>query len=259
MATKKEPEPKETFEPDHRQVSFSVEPGTRVKIIVEVGETSVEGKVPLTVHIEQVTQDVSEEEHPFVEIAAPKPGSVSVIPAGTLSTAFETLKSRIKAYDLATWLFFLAVAIYLVTRLVGLTKFPIYFFTDEAIQSQSMLDLIKNGYRDLADTWFPTYFRNGEYYNLSLSVYLQWLPALLFGKSAVATRATSVFVTLLAAISTGLILRDVFKLKYWWAGTLFLSITPAWFLHSRTAFETAEFVALYAGTLYAYLLYRYRS
>jgi hypothetical protein len=40
---------------------------------------------------------------------------------------------------------------------------------------------------------------------------------------------------------------------------LFLSITPAWFLHSRTAFETVEFVAFYAGTLCAYLFYRYKS
>ena len=173
--------------------------------------------------------------------------------------AFDAVKISVKTYDLAMWLFIVAMAMYLVTRLIGLTKFPIYFFTDEAVQSLSMMDLIKNGYRDPAGMLFPTYFVNGDYYNLSLSAYLQWLPVLLFGKSAVATRATSVFVTLLAAISVGLMLRDVFKLKFWWTGTLFLSITPAWFLHSRTAFETAEFVAFYAGALCAYLYYRLRS
>ncbi|HET9905767.1 MAG TPA: hypothetical protein VFQ23_03980, partial [Anaerolineales bacterium] len=73
------------------------------------------------------------------------------------------------------------------------------------------------------------------------------------------TRAMSALVTLIAAIAVGLVLRDIFKLKYWWTGTLFLSITPAWFLHSRTAFETAEFVAFYAGTLCAYLYDRYKS
>ena len=176
-----------------------------------------------------------------------------------LRPGFDALRSRLKVYDLGMWLFILAVTIYLVTRLIGLTQFPMYFFTDEAIQSQSMIDLIKNGYRDSTGRWLPTYFRNGDYYNLSLSVYLQWLPFILFGKSAVAARAVSVFVTLIAAISVGIILRDVFKLKYWWTGTLFLSITPAWFLHSRTAFETAEFVAFYAGGLCAYLFYRYKS
>jgi 4-amino-4-deoxy-L-arabinose transferase-like glycosyltransferase len=155
-------------------------------------------------------------------------------------------------------LFWGALFVYLVTRLIGLTQFPIYFFTDEAIQTQSIVNLIKTGYQ-VNKVFLPTYFRNGEYSNLGLSVYLQWLPYLIFGKSAVITRAVSVLVTLIAAFSVGVMLRDVFKLKYWWAGTLFLSITPAWFLHSRTAFETVEFVSFYAGALCAYLLYRYRS
>ena len=176
-----------------------------------------------------------------------------------LRAGFDAVKSRLKIYDLAMWLFIIAIVVYLATRLIGLTKFPIYFFTDEAIQSVSMTDLIRNEYRDPAGMLFPTYFRNGDYYNIGLSVYLQWLPVVLIGKSAVVTRATSVFVTLIAAISIGIILREIFKLKYWWTGTLFLSITPAWFLHSRTAFETAEFVAFYAGAFCVYLLYRYRS
>src|SRR5262245_49288834 len=244
MATKKKTEGKETDEPDGRQVSFSVEPGTKVHITVQVGEEIIEGRVPITVHIEQV-EHVTEEGYQSGAAAQPtsKGLHVPVIATGKLRARFEALKSGLKIYDLAIWLFIFAVAIYLVTRLVGLQQFPIYFFTDEAIQSQSMVDLMKNGYRDPSGVLLPTYFRNGEYYNLSLSVYLQWLPALLFGKSAVATRATSVFVTLIAAVSIGIILRDVFKMKYWWAGILFLSITPAWFLHSRTAFETAEFVA----------------
>jgi hypothetical protein len=40
---------------------------------------------------------------------------------------------------------------------------------------------------------------------------------------------------------------------------LLLSIAPAWFLHSRTAFETVIFVSFYACFLYAYLLYRCKS
>lgn len=168
------------------------------------------------------------------------------------------LTSLFSKYDLSTWLFFSSLIIYLVTRLIGLTQFPIYFFTDEAIQTLSIADLVDNKYR-VDDVLLPTYFKNGLYFNLGLSVYLQWLPYMLFGKSAVVTRITSILVTLIAAFSVGLILRDIFKLKYWWTGPLFLSITPAWFLHSRTAFETVEFVAFYAGALYAYLLYRYRS
>ena len=242
------------------QVSFFVEPGTRVKITVDVGEEIVDGKVPLTVHIEQVNRTAisaagipAADPEPILEVDVPVVKSIG------RWAALEAIKSRLQAYDLATWLFVFAVAVYLVTRLIGLTQFPIYFFTDEAIQTQSVIDLIDNGYKDPSGVLFPTYFRNGDYYNIGVSVYLQWLPAVLFGKSALATRAMSVLVTLIAAISIGLILRDVFKLKYWWTGTLFLSITPAWFLHSRTAFETAEFVAFYAGMLGAYLFYLHTS
>jgi 4-amino-4-deoxy-L-arabinose transferase-like glycosyltransferase len=200
--------------------------------------------LPLTVHIEE---DAGEE----TVVSSPA--------SGRLRAGLGAWTNRLRGYDLATWLFFSAIAVYLVTRLIGLDRFPIYFFTDEAIQAQSIIQLINNGYRDTRGVLFPTYFRNGEYYNLGLSVYIQWLPYILFGKSAILTRAVSVFVTLIAAVSVGIILRNVFKIKYWWTGTLFLSLTPAWFLHSRTAFETAEFTAFYAGALCSYLLYRYKS
>src|SRR5690349_20436914 len=255
MTTKRKSTEKKPFEPLDERISFAVEPGTKLKISIEVGEEIRDGKVPLTLHIEQVDQQPGT----TVEVLVPAapPSSISK-PVGQWA-ALEQVRHFVKKYDLATWLFIGAIIIYLATRLIGLTQFPIYFFTDEAVQSQSIIDLVNNGYRDPSGVLFPTYFRNGDYYNIGVSVYLQWLPAVLFGKSALATRTMSVLVTLLAAVAIGLILRDVFKLKYWWTGTLFLSITPAWFLHSRTAFETAEFVAFYAGTLCAYLFYRHKS
>jgi hypothetical protein len=82
---------------------------------------------------------------------------------------------------------------------------------------------------------------------------------LLFGKSVFITRATSVLISLLAATSVSLMLRNIYKVPYWWTGVSLLSIAPAWFLHSRTAFETVLFVSFYAACLYTYLLYRYRS
>ena len=191
--------------------------------------------------------------------------------ASRLGTAFDSAAARVRSgtkslrkgplsrFDLATWLFFGALGLYLATRLIGLTKFPIFFFTDEALQTQFIADLIKNGYRNGEGMFLPPAFRNGDYFTLGMGVYTQWLPYVLFGKSAFLTRATSALVTVIAAVSVGLILRDALKVKYWWTGTLFLSITPAWFLHSRTAWETAEFTGLYAGALCAYVFYRIKS
>jgi 4-amino-4-deoxy-L-arabinose transferase-like glycosyltransferase len=168
-------------------------------------------------------------------------------------------RGRRRRWTLPGALFFLSLGVYLATRLVGIERFPIYFFTDEAIQTMHAADLVRDGWRGWDHVLLPTYFRNGEYYNLGVSVYAQVPAYLLFGKSVLATRATSALITLLAAVALALILRDIFRIPYWWLGTMLLAIAPAWFLHSRTAFETAEFVSFYAAALYAYLLYRYRS
>jgi hypothetical protein len=138
---------------------------------------------------------------------------IEAVPAPLQAIWLKTLGDRLKPlWNLEVILLVLAVAIYLITRLVGLEKFPIYSF-------------------------------NGEF-----------LPYPVF-----ATRAASVLVTLLAAICVGLTLKNVFKFPNAWVATLLLSITPAWFLHSRTAFETALATSFFAGFIYFYLMYRTSS
>ena len=188
----------------------------------------------------------------------PDPGSRSPRKINKLP---QSIKRRLSSnsWSLETLLFGLAIAVYLLTHLVGLTRFPIYFFSDEAVQTVAAANLVRDNFRDEDGTYLPTYFRNGPYYNLSTSVYAQVLPYVLFGKSIFITRATAVLISLLAAGSLSLVLRNIFKIPYWWTGVLLLSITPAWFLHSRTAFETVLYVSFYALSIYAYLLYRFRS
>lgn len=157
---------------------------------------------------------------------------------------------------LACRLFLLALAVYLLTRLIGLADFPIYFFTDEAIQSQQAVDLVARGLLDHTGTFLPTYFENGGQFNLSVSVYAQVIPMLVFGKQIFITRATAVLFTLIAAVSLGLTLKEAFQSRFWWLGPLLLAAVPAWFLHSRTAFETTLMASFYAGFLYFYLRYR---
>ncbi len=166
------------------------------------------------------------------------------------------LYPRLRRPGLDSVLFALALAIFLATRLIGLERFPIYFFSDEAVQTVQASNFIHDGFRDSAGRLFPTYFQNGTYFNLSLSVYAQVIPFKLFGFSVFACRATSVLIALSGTAAVGLILRDAFRLRFWWAGVLLLSITPAWFLHSRTAFETAIALSMYAWFLYFYCRYR---
>jgi 4-amino-4-deoxy-L-arabinose transferase-like glycosyltransferase len=168
-------------------------------------------------------------------------------------------RAIIQSLSLAAVLFVFGLGVYLITRFTGLSKFPIYFFTDEAIQTLSAVDLVRDGFRDPNGQFLPTYFQNSSYYNLSVSVYAQVIPYLLFGKSIVVTRGVSVLISFLAALSIGWILKEIFKLSLWWLGPLLLGVVPAWFLHSRTAFETVIFVSFYSACLLSYLLYRYRS
>ena len=154
-------------------------------------------------------------------------------------------------------LFGLALIVFLATRLIGLDKFPIYFFTDEAVNTVQAADFIHNDFRDSFDQLFPTYFQNDRSFSLSVSVYAQVIPYALFGYSVFVTRATVVLIAFTGMIAIGLILKNIFKLRFWWAGVLLLSITPAWFLNSRTAFEHILWVAFFAWFLYFYLQYRH--
>src|SRR5690606_16138888 len=65
------------------------------------------------------------------------------------------------------WLFAGGLALYLLTRLVALDKFPIYFFSDEAIQTLTASDLLHNGLHGPAGNLLPVFFQNGGQYNLS--------------------------------------------------------------------------------------------
>ncbi len=159
-------------------------------------------------------------------------------------------------FSLAHWLTGAALALYLITRLFGLSDFPLYFFSDEAVQTNLAADLVRDDFRSYTGELLPTFFENGSQYNLSTSVYLQIIPYLLFGKAIWVTRGTAVLMSLLAALALWRILRDIFRYPHPWVAVLLLSITPAWFLHSRTAFETALATAFYAGFLYCYLMYR---
>ncbi len=160
----------------------------------------------------------------------------------------------------AAWLaFLLAIGLYWATRLIALDEFPIYFFSDEAVQAVRAQTLVENGWRDHLGRLLPTYFENVSFFNLSTSVYLQVLPYLAFGKTIFTVRLVNVMLTTVAALFVTLILRQVFAARWWWSGVLLLGGSALWFLYSRTAFENAVQATFLAGAIYAYLMYRVRD
>jgi hypothetical protein len=185
------------------------------------------------------------------------PGQLSplALPGGAKLRALAAAISHVSMGTLTDWLMWVSLVVYTLLHLVALPSFPIYFFTDEAIQTVQAADLLRDGWRSAGEL-LPTLFQNGSQYNLGTSVYLQVISYFFFGKSIWVTRGTAALATLLAALSVGLVLKKVFKNPYPWLGILFLSATPAWFLHSRTAFETGLATTAFAVFLYFYLGYR---
>jgi hypothetical protein len=161
---------------------------------------------------------------------------------------------------LETSLFVLGLGVYAATHLWGLEGFPIYFFTDEAINPVLAEQLIQNGLHNSSGDFLPLYFDRvaGRWIPL-LSMYVHIPFVLFFGKSVFVARATSALFSLLAAVAIALTLKIVFKARFWWAAVPLLAVTPTWFLHSRTAFEWIIAVAFFACFLFSYLLYRVRS
>ena len=155
--------------------------------------------------------------------------------------------------------FTVSLAVFVVTRLVGLTDYPVSFISDEAVQAVDAARLVDHGFRDGYGDLLPTYLQNGPYLNLGTTVYLQIVPYLLFGYSEFAARSVSVLTTLSGAVAVSLLLRDVFRIRLWWSGVLLLSIAPAWFLHSRTALEAPTGCAFYSWFLYLALRARERD
>lgn len=231
-------------------IAAQLPPGVRVRVTVESLDPAQAATVePVTVQVVRAPGAAPVQVSQAVTVTAPaRAASPPVTPA---KAAPATRRISGAALGLAA-----ALAVYLLVRVIGLTEYPIYFFTDEAIHTVLAADLVDGGGRVDRGEWLPAYFKNGMFYNLSFSVYAQVLPYLLFGKSILVTRLTSVLITAAGALALGLIARRFLRLRLAWLPILLLSITPAWFLHSRTAFETVESAACYAIFLYFYLRYR---
>jgi len=237
-----DPEPNSgELEESQVTINFELAPGTRLKV-------TLDARAPDGTVIEQ--RDITLE-------------NPSALPIKIVQEQIQLQKKPVfnssHAGIRAAWpLILLAgvMLVYLAVRLIGVERFPIYFFTDEAIQTVTASDLIRDDFRNEFGEFLPAYFKNGGQYNLSLSVYLQVLPTLIFGKSVFVTRSVSVLISLLAVLCVGFSLRYAFHSRSAWAGAMLLALTPAWFLHSRTAFETVLGVSFYAAFLYCYFRYR---
>lgn len=162
-----------------------------------------------------------------------------------------------KSNSLPAFFFVISLLLFLAVLLYKIEDFPIYFFVDEAVQATKAEMLLKSGLKDAGGKFLPLILhRVGNLYNLGITVYFNMPGIWLFGKKIWVVRATTVLISLLAALFTSKIMKNFFKMKNYWVSVLFLPLIPIFFIQARTGFETVITTSFYAGLIYFYLLYR---
>jgi hypothetical protein len=234
-------------------ISLIIPSGSSINLAVATGveNNKLQGKVEASPKLEKLWFDVYPSSGERISKDADK---------GTKAGSALGVSNFKISISLVTVLVILSLFLYTFSRFAGLNRFPAYFFSDEAMQTIFAEKLIDNNFLAANDKNIPIYVAvEGDRWSPMASIYIQATSVLLFGKSVLQTRATSIFIGLLGVVAIGLILKFIFKQRYWWVAILFLTLLPAWFLHSRTAFETVMATAFFAIFLLFYLLYRYRN
>lgn len=153
-----------------------------------------------------------------------------------------------------------AALLYLVTRLWAIDSFPIFFYSDEANYVLFGEQALQHGLLGADSAWPALYFElETNRWTPGLSVYIHGLVAAAFGKSISTARTTSALISLGGMLALAWFLKEFFRSRFWWASILLGVSIPAWFLYSRTAFDTVVATSFYAAFLFTYMLYRFRS
>jgi len=100
---------------------------------------------------------------------------VALIAEGALPAQAGSRSSRLRlawrsaVIILPTILFALSLLVYFSTRVIGLARFPIYFFTDEAVQTMLAADLVRDNFVAEIRSYCPPILRTG--------IITTWAPA----------------------------------------------------------------------------------
>jgi 4-amino-4-deoxy-L-arabinose transferase-like glycosyltransferase len=157
-------------------------------------------------------------------------------------------------------MFSMVLLLYLVSRVWGIDRFPIFFYSDEANNVLFGEEVFEQGFRGRDKELFPVYFEwDRNRWAPVLPVYIHATTSLIFGKSIFVARATAAIFSLIGVITISWLVKRFFAARFWWASALLMLSIPAWFLYTRTAFETVIATVFYACTILFYLLYRYKS
>ena len=131
-------------------------------------------------------------------------------------------------------------------------SFPPYFFCDEAINGLDADYLIKTG-RDSAGVAWPVVFRGLGEYALSATVYFQIPFNYAFGMNEESVRLRTVCTSLFGIGIIAYFMWIWGYRHYAWVPFFVFSVSPHWYLHSRTGFEYITAAVFYVSFFCVYM------
>ena len=150
-----------TVVPTPQEVETDKSTRSRFRVTID----TLEGSPPATINMDRSPKSVSLSFSRWLksiifQIATSSEQIWERFSASLLAKDIRKIGTRLItwAQPLGLTLFTLSIAIYAITRLIRLEEFPIYFFTDEAVQTNLAADFIRDDFRNYGGVLFPTYF-----------------------------------------------------------------------------------------------------
>jgi len=153
----------------------------------------------------------------------------------------------------------LILIIFLVTRLVNITKNPPSLYWDEASIGYNAYSVLETG-KDEWGEFLPLHFRAFGEFKLPVYIYSVVLTTKIFGVGELAIRLPAVIYTFGSLILVCLLAEYLFKDDLISLFSVFiLSVTPWLFILSRVGYEATAGLFFYLLTIYLLLLYLDKS
>jgi 4-amino-4-deoxy-L-arabinose transferase-like glycosyltransferase len=144
--------------------------------------------------------------------------------------------------------------LFLVTRLYKISEIPASVYWDEASIGYNAYSVLTTGKDEWGET-LPLHFRAFGEFKLPVYIYSVVASEFIFGVNALAVRFPSVIFGLLSIVGLYLVVNKITKLKPIALFSSFMfSITPWFFIFSRTGYESVAGLAFFIWAIYFLVL-----
>lgn len=146
----------------------------------------------------------------------------------------------------------LILIFFLITRLYKITEVPVSLYWDEASIGYNAYSVLLTGKDEWGKAW-PLHFRAFGEFKLPVYIYSVAAAEIVFGPTELAVRLPAVFYSLFSVVLVYLLSFQIFKnQKLSLLSAFFMSISPWFFIFSRTGYEASAGLMFYLLGVYLF-------